>query len=496
MATIGAALSVVALLLPASTASEIVVTTASDAADTPEGVSLREAIEATNGEPGEHTIRFAAALAGETIVLRDHLPAMTGGGVTIDGAGVTLRSRPGARLKWGLWISSGGNRLRGLTLEGFTHGVLVQPDGLPVRRTDAGTVVSGLVMRDIEGIGIWIVSGLSPSCGAPKPQRCRSFHRWTGTTIRGNTIEAADGGLKVQLNNVGDRFEDADVTGNRIVARDEPGIALETSGDSTGARISDVLIARNAIEGNGVNLIAGSIRGQTGTIEKVRILDNRIHAVRRRGYCCGGIAVQAGSDDPSFTRALRPLRYLDGNVVRDVQVRGNSITGTLTVGVGLGAGGGSGGSRNVIENVRIERNVIRSTTVAGGVSMVAGGGTPYLNRYATRNRITDIDVTGNRITIGRANPLETIDTFLGGVVLAGSGNLGRDNAVRGVGITGNRIAIARAGIKLIGGFEPTARGNSVTCVRLAANRITGTHRAVSVTPNARGASGNRASLRC
>lgn len=450
--------------------------------------SLRRAIETTNAEPGAYTIRFAV----ETISLREHLPPLTGGGVTIEAAGVTLRPR--TELKWGLWLASGGNEVHGLTLERFTHGVLVQPDGMPVRQTYAGTVISGLTMRSIGTAGIWIVSALSPRCGAPKTERCRTFHCWTNTTIRNNTIEARATGIKVQLNNVGDRFEHATVTGNRITVREEDaGIALETSGDSLGARISDVTIARNSIAGGpgvGINLVAGALRGQNGIVEEVRVLDNRL-SLGGSGFCCAGIAVQAGTDHPSFTSMVRPPRYLDGNVVRNVVVRGNTVVGRLVAGVTVNAGTGAGGRRNRVQNVRIDRNTIRSSTVASGVNVVTGGGTPFRNRYATRNRITGVSVAGNRITIGRANPLDTVDLFLGGVVLVGGGTFGRDNVIRGIRIASNRIATALAGIKLVGGFSPTARRNSVSCVR-----ISGTRASVSVRANVGGASGNRATLSC
>src|SRR5438132_7624831 len=77
-------------------ASDIVVTTVSDATngDTssvaallanpgPDGVSLREAISATNNAPGAYTIRFAPSLKGGTITLDAQLPPLLGGGVTI-----------------------------------------------------------------------------------------------------------------------------------------------------------------------------------------------------------------------------------------------------------------------------------------------------------------------------------------------------------------------------------------------------------------------------
>ena len=130
-----------------------------------------------------------------------------------------------------------------------------------------------------------------------------------------------------------------------------------------------------------------------------------------------------------------------------------------------------------------------------------GNGQPFKNRYATGNRIAGVTIRANRITIGKASPGEINDPLTGGVVLVAGGRFGRGGVVRDVRITNNRIATARAGIRLVGGMESTLRGNSVTCVRLAGNRITGTRNAVVVTPNVpgpkpnvRGASGNRASL--
>ena len=109
----------------------------------PDGISLREAIVATNNDPGSYTIGFATALRGETITLGSDLPPLTGGGVTVEGdidgddrPDLTLRTT--ARqpmpplpvcpvLSCGFHISSSGNRLHALALEGFRVGVLIQP---------------------------------------------------------------------------------------------------------------------------------------------------------------------------------------------------------------------------------------------------------------------------------------------------------------------------------------------------------------------------------
>src|SRR5579864_101576 len=127
---------------------EIVVTTTSDdsngdvssvaalkASPGPDGISLREAIEATNNDPGTYDVHFAPALNGATILVGatccGSLPPLTGGGVTIDGdingdgrPDITLA--PGSDIAMGLGfdIVSSGNQLHGLDLHGFANTVL------------------------------------------------------------------------------------------------------------------------------------------------------------------------------------------------------------------------------------------------------------------------------------------------------------------------------------------------------------------------------------
>lgn len=507
---------------PGATAMTITVTTTADvtngevssvaqllARPGPDGISLREGIEVTNNDPGTYTIRFAPALTGSTITLGADLPPLTGGGVTIEGSGMTLNTTVSSTwCECGLQVASSRNRLRGLTLERFRNGVVIGPywqwttgGSLPTHVTLADNVLSGLVLRKIAGIGIVGWSVFSPNCGAPKPERCWSYTTWKNTTITGNTIETGDTGIGFKLDNAGDRVDRATVTGNSIrIAGQDAGIILATGGDSAQARISDVLIARNTVEGSvdiGINVAGGTLRGQNGTVERVRVLDNRVNLVKSRGYsgfCCQGIVVQAGTDSPVFTTMIDPPRYLDGNVTRDVLVRGNSISGTLAWGVQVVAGFGAGGSRNRIENVRIEGNAIRSRTNAAGLYVILGDGHPFRDRYATGNRIARVTITSNLITIGNdRGPGAGHD---GGVVLVGGGRFGRAGAIRDVRITSNRIATTLTGIKLVGGFSKFARGNTISCVRLAGNRITGARSTVAVLPNVDGARGNRATLAC
>jgi hypothetical protein len=332
------------------------------------------------------------------------------------------------------------------------------------------------------------------------------------TTITRNTLEVSQDAIHVAMMNVvGDRVEDLRITDNTIrhgsptaFIDGGPPIQVDIGGNSAETRISDVLIARNTIEAfqsggdAAITVAAGLQRAHGNTIEDVRILDNRIHVRRPSGRvpCCFGIMVTAGSDFFAVDPRITGDTYPDGNVVRNVQITGNSVRGALASAVRIQAGADGGGSRNRVEGVRVERNVTRSTILGKGVYVWVGQTSPG-SRPATGNAIANVTIDGNRVTTGKGRP--TVDTdqqTAGGVVLLGGELLGRDNSIRGVRITNNRIATPQVGIRVIGGRRSSARGNSVSCVRIARNKVTGTRHAVSVKANIAGASRNRASLAC
>lgn len=417
---------------------------------------------------------------------------------------VTLRPE-GGNVNVGLAVASSRNRLLDLRLERFAFGVVLQQAGepLPTRQTFAGNTVSGLVLDDIRDQGVVLDPTALGNCGVP----CRSRNTWLDTTITGNIIESRAAGIVFWIASTGERVRNVTVTDNNvtITGRGEgSGIAFETAGplggrESTGARISDVLVARNTVRGSpdiGIGVSAGTGRAKKGTIERVRVLANRLHLVGRRGfYCCQGIAVQAGADIAEFAQGP-PVRYLDDNAVREVVVRGNRVTGTLEWGVSVFAGWGGGGRRNQIHDVRIERNVLRSSKPMLGVFVVTGSGESFRRRQAMRNRISSLTIDRNEIAIGRGVTSELAGGGIGaaGVALVGGHKLGRANVVRDVRITRNTIRSTYEGVKLIGGLGPTARGNRVVCVVVSGNRVTGTRQPLSVAANVAGARGNRASL--
>lgn len=216
-----------------------------------------------------------------------------------------------------------------------------------------------------------------------------------------------------------------------------------------------------------------------------------------------GIDVTAGGD--TFAMNVRPITYPDRNVVRRVEVAGNVFTGSLLAGVNIQAGV-TGGSYNRIGNLRIHRNVIRSTFkwTRGGIYVLVGENfesqMSETVRPATGNRVTDVTIDANRITGGKATSGVLIYPSQAGIALLGGMRYAQRGVIRDVRIRRNRIAGSRFGVKLIGGAASfpaevaITRGNRVSCVRLAGNRITGARKATAVVRNLGGASGNRASL--
>jgi len=537
-----AALLVLVVVTPvaapaARSASDIVLTTVSDAVNGntssvaalladpgPDGISLREAITATNNDPGTYTIRFAPSLKGVTISLDSQLPPLLGGGVTIEGdidgdgkPDVTLSKGAGfaatlgtycpASDGCGLSIGSSGNRLHALTLVGFGAGVDIDAwhpgdDSRPAPPTNqklSDNVVSGLVMHGIQTFGVFIDSVFNKNCGlyAGYPQPCVTNDTLSNTTITGNTIEtgdAGDSGIAVQLANAGDRVQNVTVTDNTIQMNGPgEGIGLGVIGNATGAAISGALVARNLVAGRagiGIGVTAGGVRAQANAIDGVQVLDNRVNLVSRdSGFCCQGVVVEAGGDTNT---ALAPVAYPDGNETQNVLVRGNTISGTLVWGVSVQAGLG-GGSNNRVHDIQVEANTITSTTLASGVLIwTVGGGSPVPNNDETGNQIAGVAVDANRITIGTGQG--TQPPGAGGIVVVGGfGSLARNGSVKDIQLVNNVIGPGPSLILLIGGANG-ASGNQLGGVEIVNDTVADQGGpGLQITSNDKDATGNSVS---
>jgi len=475
------------------------------AASGPDGISLREAITATNNDPDQYTMHFATA----EIQLTSALPPLTGGHLTIEGP-VTLRGGPvmtPTPFDVGLRIASSGNRLVGLTLEGFfITGVAVSPpDGDQPGMTLADNVIEGLTIRGVHN-AIFLGDAFSPTCGGQ--ELCPSHNTFLRNTVRNNTIESDRFGIIAEAGRtVGGVFDSLTITGNTLQVGTvaEPNslgapIQVDAGGISASAHLSNILVSGNTIVGvqaggdGAITIAAGLQRNHASVIEDVKVTGNRIHLIRPNGSvpCCNGIVVSAASDYFTYPPQTFPGSP-DDNVVRRVEVSGNDISGELLFGgVRLQAGVDGGGSRNRVETARVSDNIIRSTIRNQGILLWIGQ--IGQGRTVTGNALTDIDIIGNDITTGEGESNQD-PTTAGGIILLSGHDGGRNGSISDVRISANHITTSYAGVRLIGGVSPPgsstpAMGNSIRCVRFTGNSLVGTTTALHVQANMGSALGN------
>lgn len=457
----------------------------------PDGLSLREAIEMTNNDPGRYTVRFDNALGGSTIDVTNELPVLRGGGVFIDGdidgdgrPDVTLAD-PAHELGWAFNLASSGNRLHALSLHGFAQGVVftamknAAAAALLKDQTFARNVVSGVVLR-----GIAVPISVQPTLWHEPCERspCRTGSRWLDTRIVGNTIDSRrNGAIWVGwASDDGDAMRRVTVAGNRMQVGGRPvgtgigeGTGIYLTVGTTGSRdnlISDALVAYNAIEiddlGTGVQVLAGQ-QGRSGNVvEDVRIIGNRVRFPHPRPAATEAVSIFVSDG------CWAPGRHCRNHVGR-VEVLGNVLEGAYT-GVRV-AEPCCNTEPSTVSHVLIADNVVRSVISAPTEFQVPWG----IAIGGTRPGTSDIEVDSNTVV-----QTTVTDRNYGAFLTAGGiailGGVGKeDTSVKGVSVTYNRIATRLIGIVLLGGGpsreqsgQDDAIGNVVRHVKLRGNVVT------------------------
>ena len=457
----------------------------------PDGISLQEAITATNNGPGTWVIQFAPALKGSTIDVYaggqgGGLAPLTGGNVTIngdiDGDGkpdITLANGTGATVGFtaGVQVLSGGNILYGLALRNFSVGVFIQrpsaATGLPPAsgRTFSNITISNLAITDIQGEGIW----LCPTCGGTAAQSSAppevTRNTWDHLLITGNTITGNDSGplqgIRLETGNVGDTLQHTTIANNTMAGAG--GIDIGVGGEigSTNDRALDTLIAYNAISsstrgigiglgGNSSNLgffkylgnPAGGDGGSGSLIDGMQIIANRIHIT---GATQSGIGLTL-ADTPSDGFQLPVLQYAENNIARNIGILANTIEGT-----GITIYAGSGTVRNdMIANLSILGNTLTGVTRAGiALEGASSFGSPA---PSTGNSLSNVLVQANTIQ-SSVLPLDPISsgytTFEQAIQSAGIGVVvgarAPGNSVNGISIANNDVNTPSIGIAVTGG---------------------------------------------
>jgi len=464
----------------------------------PDGtISLREAIQATNNDPGTYTIQFDPSLAGSTISVTGSggaLPPLTGGHVLIDGdingdgsPDITIAAGT-SNSNWAFDVASSGNRIHALGIRGFSTGVLFSagPQGigsLPTGQTYDGDIVDGNVLTDIGQEGIQ----LSPVIGRAEcspTAACQTTNRWTNTRLVGNTINTGRAGVDAQFAyDVADSLSQATIAGNNIVFPSGGSGLTLLVGDGGGAdenQIADTLVAYNEIQGSGsgsvqpvaITAVSGRRGGSANGLHGLDILGNEIQFT--------------GEPEPGVPSRAILLVMSDGcsggpgidcsknNVASQITIERNSITGP-DEGVLIDdpcCGGPPTVSSGTVSDVEVSGNVIKGTIPPDALDpwgVLIGGSSADVSHLTVDSNTIEQDQTEPQVA-QRADPAG------GGVAVIG--NLGGlDGSIQAVSISNNRIDSDLAGITLVGGGPSDeasagdASGNVVSDVQLTGNVI-------------------------
>jgi uncharacterized protein (TIGR03437 family) len=497
----------------------------------PDGISIQEAIMATNNDPGTWVIQFAPALKGSTINVDSQagLPYLTGGNVTINGdidgdgkpditlTSVFTASLTAPRGEPALSVTSGGNTLYALALDAV--GVSIRPPSAGLLgatgKTFSNITISNLVMSNQSfygGIGLSSSTSTSTPSSAPVTR-----NTWDNLSITGNTISGTVSGPRSAitlylLGSAGDTLQHTTIANNNIVVgldvTDAQGLGIDIDvGQGLGSNNNqalDTLIANNTIAGalidnnirigadvgwTGIRIAEGEIAASANLIDGVQIIANQIRVTRpdptNSFPVTTGILVQLGDGASDFLfPTLRPIQYSEHNIARNINILSNTIgnDGILV------SGANSGNANNVIDNLSILGNTM--TGVPGNGVMIEGGSNGgYYSRPTTGNTLSSVLVQHNSIQVTPlitpllSNACNCFPKELG-ISLAGimvmAGWLEPGNSVNGISISNNDVDTPTIGIGLIAGFGVGAPGtgslfpadnNVVSAAQISCNQV-------------------------
>jgi uncharacterized protein (TIGR03437 family) len=442
----------------------------------PDGISLLEAIMATNSDPGTWVIQFAPALKGSTIVVDSApggiLAGLVGGNVTIDGdidgdgqPDITLSTQSGAYS--GIDVASGGNTIYALALQNFMYGVWITTPGAPVSgKTFSNITIANLTMTDVQNEGIWLFSGSGTG------------NTWDHLLITGNTITGTASGplLGIDLSvggTVGDTLQHTTIANNNInIPMSGGGGIVMTSGGgigSTNNQALDTLIASNVISSTfpqfEIRIATGVGAASGNLIDGVQVIGNQLSITGPAwGTSTFPAAIQVVSGDGASDDKqpdLRPIQYSENNIARNIGILSNTITGTSSSGIDLQVAC-CGNRNNTISGLSILGNTIG--VVQLGVRLNGGGVGDSTSRSTSANTLSNVLVQSNSIqaTPVLQQPCNCYAAYDGysGITFGGiqvwTGWQEPGNSVNGISIANNDVDTPLVGIGIIGGLADGA----------------------------------------
>jgi titin len=456
--------------------------------------TLREAIDAANGQTGTDLITFAIPGAGPFVIhLSYDLPTITDP-VVIDGAtqpgysGAPLIEIDGSAVGSGgngLDIVAGGSTIRALSVGGFGFGGIgiSGPGGNVIVGNYLGVDVTGAILRPNGFSGVFVNDSANNQIGgsAPADRNVISANSFAGVVLSGHDAHHN----QVQGNYIGTNAAGTTPLGN--------GAGIGMFNGASNALIGGVasgtgnVIAANA--GDGI-----SFGGSCCNTIQGNYIGTNAPGASGLGNGGNGIFVNFGSANTIGGTAAGARNVISGNGANGIfitsnflsnTVQGNYIgvdpTGSRDLGNGQEGIHVSGGNGNLIGGTSIGAGNVISGNGSHGVSLTDGtrGNVIQQNRIGTdANGAASIRNDNNGVVLASA-----IDSLIGGTA-SNAGNLISGNGTNGILLTAatTRTTIAGnfigtdlagaaalpntfAGIAVSGGSTTTEIGGTIAGAR-------------------------------
>jgi hypothetical protein len=335
----------------------------------PDGISLREAMFAANGAPGPHTITFAPAMAGQTIVL----------------------------------VSGHLVRRERTSIIGLVDG-----DGQPTVALDASQLAPNEVIVFFVTVSDFTIESL-------RFLGLHVSHKKFGVFVRAGAVfgEPGNQGVKnIQIRGNVFEADPAALTGSIAISAGMESGAVD-------AVLANVTIAGNTVRhfrGDANGIIVGA-SGSNSLIKDVTIAGNRfsdtefpvelVAAAATNSRIIRSQIVGNTFDDSlqpvnlnHFGPGPMPVEPASNNLIDDTLIAGNVFRGNRGPAIVL-LGGMNQATANTIRNTRIINNLMVGATLFGGVGITGGrgGGTGNLIKGVSIINNTIVDSVGNAVGV-------------------------------------------------------------------------------------------------
>ena len=298
----------------------------------PDGISLVEAITATNNDPGTWNIQFAPALKGSTITGSG---CPTWAGATSPSTGTSMATgSPILTVTRTVFIISGGNTVNGLAFQNGAY-VGIQPPSSKFRlplatgKTFSNITISNLVMTGIQNEGISLNPTLAVPGTGPQIPALVTGNTWDHILIVGNTISITAPGRTLGIDlliggTAGDTLQHTTIANNQIVMQSPAGIGIQVIAGSgiasTNNQVLDTLIANNVITGtsteSAIHVGTGVGTASGNSMNGLQIIGNQMAMT---GAASGIIIVGGDGASDDMNPPVLPIQYSENNIDHQYQ---------------------------------------------------------------------------------------------------------------------------------------------------------------------------------